>query len=160
MLVDSKQEQLEPIDIIKTALEETKSQYNVQQGVAAILAEAHTPNTLVMREGNTLFIINYDPKDKSRGMFRALNADTARNYLKNSREFIKAAGMDGFKFIVVQFQDPTIMNIFKFIYRDPPFTGMGYSVQHDKQKDMYQVTINMGNTKQSGGPVAPEGVEL
>ena len=36
MLVDSKKEKLEPIDIIKTALAETKSQYNLQQGVAAI----------------------------------------------------------------------------------------------------------------------------
>ena len=160
MLVDSKKEKLEPIDIIKTALAETKSQYNVQQGVAAILAEAHTPNTMVIREGNTLFMVNYDPQDKSRGMFRALNADTARNYLDNSREFIKAMGMAGFQTLVVQFQDPTIMNIFKFIYRDPPFTGMGYAVQHDKAKDLYQVTINMGNTRQSGGPVVPEGVEL
>ena len=160
MLVDSKKEMISPVKIIETALAETKSQYNTQQGVAAVMAEAQTPNTMVMREGNTLFIINYAPSDKSRGMFRALNADTAKNYMENSRTFIKAAGMAGFKTLVVQFQDPTILNIFRYIYRDPPFPGMGYSVQHDESKNLYQVTINMGDAAASRGPVAPEGAQL
>jgi hypothetical protein len=157
MLVDSKEQMIDPMEIVKTALAETKSQYTIDQGVAAVMAESQTPNTMILREGNTLFIINYNPKDKSRGMFRALNADTAKNYLENSKTFIRAAGMIGFKILVVRFQDPTILNIFRYIYRDPPFPGMGYSVQHDKKKNMYQVTINMGAASATTGAVAPEG---
>ena len=157
MLIDSKQQMMDPMDIIKTALAETKSQYSVDQGVAAVLAESQTPNTMIMREGNTLFIINYDLTDKSRGMFRALNADTPKNYLENSKTFIKAAGMAGFRIMVVQFQDPTILNIFRYFYRDPPFPGMGYSVQHDESKGLYQVTINMGDAAAARGSVAPQG---
>ena len=157
MLVDSKTQMLDPVKIIEIAIEETKSQYSQEQGVASVIAESQTPNTMIMREGNTLFIINYDPTDKSRGMFRALNADTGRNYLENSRTFIKAAGMAGFRTMVVQFQDPTILNIFRYIYRDPPLPGMGYAVQYDESKGLYQVTINLGDASAARGSVAPQG---
>ena len=157
MLVDSKTQMLDPVKIIEIAIEETKSQYSVDQGVASVIAESQTPNTMIMREGNTLFIINYNPQDKSQGMFRALNADTGRNYLENSRTFIKAAGMAGFRTMVVQFQDPTILNIFRYIYRDPPMPGMGYTVQHDESKGVYQVTINLGDASALRGSVAPQG---
>lgn len=147
MLVDSKDQMMDALQIIRTALSETNSQYSVDQGVAAVMAESQTPNTMIMREGNTLFIINYDLNDKSRGTFRALNADTARNYLENSLTFIKAAGMIGFKTLVTQFSDPSLVHIFKYISRKPPFPGMGYAVQHDNEKQIYQITINLGQAK-------------
>lgn len=153
MFVDSKEHKLSQLEIIKTALEETNSPYTTQQGIAAVTAEAYSPNTIVMREGNTLFFINFDPNDKTRGMFRALNADTPRNYLDNSMEFIRAAGMAGFKTLVSQFSDPALIHIFKYISRNPPFPGMGYAVQHDPEKDIYQATVSLGQAQP-----APQGV--
>jgi hypothetical protein len=146
MMVNSKQKMLDPIEIIRIALENTKSQYTTEEGIAAIIAETRTPNAIAMREGNTLFLIHYDPKRKDHGMFRALNADTAANYLRNSVMFIKAAGLAGFKVLVSQFKDPTILNIFKSISRNPPFPGMGYSVQRTEDNG-YQVTVNLGHAK-------------
>lgn len=145
MIVSSKKEQLSPEEIIKTALKQTKSQYSVEQGHAAIMAETRAPYTITLKEGNTIFIITYNPDDKSQGMFRALNADTAANYIKNSIEFIRATGMMGFKTLVTQFTEPSLLNIFKYISRHPPFEGMGYATK--KINDgMYQVVINLGDT--------------
>jgi hypothetical protein len=144
MFTDSKTHKLSQLEIIKTALEKQGSPYNMQQSIAAVTAEAYAPNTIVMREGNTLFFINYDPQDKSRGMFRALNADTPQNYLNNSVEFIRAAGMAGFKTLISQFSDPSLVHIFKYVSRHAPFPGMGYAVQHDNEKHIYQVTVNLG----------------
>jgi hypothetical protein len=146
MMVNSKEKMLDPIEIIRIALENTKSEYTTEEGIAAIISETRTPNAITMREGNTLFLIHYVQNRKDHGMFRALNADTAGNYLKNSMTFIKAAGMAGFKVLVSQFKDPTILNIFKSISRKPPFPGMGYSVQRTKDGG-YQVTVNLGHAK-------------
>lgn len=147
MFVDSKKHKLGQMDIVKTALDKQGSPYNLQQSLAAISAEAYSPTTIVMREGNTLFFINFNPKDKSQGTFRALNADTPHNYLENSRTFIKAAGLAGFKTLVTQFTDPSLVHIFKYVSRNPPLPGMGYSVQHDNEKQLYQVTINLGEAR-------------
>ena len=147
MFTDSKTHKLSQLEIIKTALEKQGSPYNMQQSIAAVTAEAYSPNTIVIREGNTLFFINFDPDDKSRGMFRALNADTPHNYLENSVMFIKAAGLAGFRTLVSQFSDPSLLHIFKYVSRHAPFPGMGYAAQHDNEKHIYQVTINLGEAR-------------
>ena len=115
MITDSKKKMLSQDEILTTAFKETKTGYTPEQAKAAILAETQMKNCIVMREGNTLFIINFDPKDKTRGLFRALNADTAHNYLQNSKTFIKAAGMAGFRLLISQYQDKSITNIFKYL---------------------------------------------
>jgi hypothetical protein len=76
------------------------------------------------------------------GTFRALNADTARNYLENSRTFIQDAYKMGFDILVSDFQDPTIMNIFKGISRNPPQEGMGYRAE--RTKTGFRVTVKLG----------------
>jgi hypothetical protein len=141
--------------IIKEAIAQTKSQYNGEQAVSAILAESRTPNTIILREGNTLFFVNYKPKDKYTGMFRALNADVPSRYLKNSIEFIKAVGLMGMKILISDFKDPTILNIFKYISRNPPFPNMGY--QAFKLKDGgFRAVINFGNNEKGVKKPSPK----
>ena len=149
MLVDSRHEELSNEEIIRIAAEETMSQYSPEQVLAAVMAEAHQPETLVIRQGNTLFILHRAPKDKTIGVFRALNADTPANYLENSTMFIKACKSMGFRAVVSQFKDPSIINIFKYISRNPPFAGMGYEVKHITNGG-FQVVVNLGSDKQGG----------
>jgi len=132
MLVDSREKMLSQKEIIVNASQEIKSNYSEDQVLAAVLAESRAPNTVVMRQGNTLFFINYDPKNKYRGMFRALNADVASQYLQNSIEFIKAAGLMKMQILVSSFDDPTVLSIFKYISRRPPFPNMGYRAYRRK----------------------------
>jgi hypothetical protein len=140
MLVDSKKKQLSSEAILMIAAQQTKSPYSPEQVYAALVKEMNLKGTSTYREGNTVFLMHHA---KGRiGTFRALNADTARNYLENSRTFIQDAYKMGFDILVSDFQDPTIMNIFKGISRNPPQEGMGYRAQ--KTKTGFRVTVKLG----------------
>jgi hypothetical protein len=140
MLTDSKEKELSVEAILMIAAQMTKSKYSAQQVYATLVKEMNLEGTSVYREGNTVFIMHHA---KGRiGIFRALNADTARNYLDNSYTFIKDAYEMGFDTLVSDFEDPTIMNIFKGISRNPPREGMGYRAE--KTRRGFRVTVKLG----------------
>jgi hypothetical protein len=145
MIVDSKQEKLNMPDVIKNSLENTKSEYPFKVAFLSIIKELTLPGAAALQEGNTLFII-HRTKEKRYGFFRALNCDTAENFIKNGVKFAKDAYSVGFDTVVTQFTDPTILNVFKAISRNPPNKGMGYSVQRTKD-DGYQVTLQLGKSR-------------
>jgi len=140
MLTDSKKKELSIDALLMVAAQQTKSPYPAQAVYAALVKEMNLEGTSTYREGNTLFIMHHA---KGRvGIFRALNADTARNYLDNSYTFIKDAYDMGFDTLVSDFEDPTIMNIFKGISRNPPREGMGYRAE--RTKNGFRVTVKLG----------------
>jgi hypothetical protein len=140
MLVDSKKKQLSEDAIVMIAAQETKSQHPASTVYAALVKEMNMPGTSLVRDGNTLFIIHVG--QGRTGIFRALNADTARNYLENSYAFIQGAYKMGFDVLVSEFEDPTIFNIFKAISRNPPQEGMGYRAERTKKG--FRVTVKLG----------------
>ena len=142
MVVDSKKQQLEFEDIVKTSLKETKSEYSMHVAFVAIIKELTLPGAFQIRFGNTIFIVHPQKGKVGYVFFRALNADTAKNYVENSKKFTDQMRAKGYKVMVTQFQDPTILNIFKAIARDKP-EGMGYAVQKSKDGKMYQVTVQL-----------------
>lgn len=127
MVVDSKYQELSNEEIIQIAAQDTGSPYSPEQVQAALVAEAQTEGAILMREGNTLFVVHRYPQDPEIAVFRALNADTADNYLQNSVVFTEAMKAAGFRAMITTFYDETLLNIFKYIGRDKP-QGMGYQV--------------------------------
>lgn len=140
MLVDSKTKQLSQEAVLMIAAQETKSPHPASTLYAAMIKEMNMPGTSIVRDGNTVFIIHNAVGRV--GVFRALNADTARNYLENSYAFIQGAYKMGFDTLVSDFEDPTIMNIFKAISRNPPQEGMGYRAERTKRG--FRVTVKLG----------------
>jgi len=140
MLVDSKKKELSKEAILMIAAQETKSPHPPSAIYAAMVEEMNMEGTSILRNGNTVFIIHVG-KGRT-GIFRALNADTARNYLESSYEFIQAAYKMGFDTLVSDFEDPTIFNIFKAISRNPPQEGMGYRAERTKKG--FRVTVKLG----------------
>jgi len=148
--VDSRHQKLSQEEIIAIAAKETGGKYSAEQVKASLTAEAYDMKAIMLQEGNTIFVVHKDPKNPKIAVFRALNADTINNYLKNSVVFTKAVGMAGFQYIVTQFDDESLLNIFKYVKRHQPFPNMGYAVQKNKQ-GQFRVTVNLGNTQQQGG---------
>ena len=107
--------------------------------------ELGLPNVWKLQQGNTVFITHRVPQP-GWGYFRALNADTAPNFLENSKVFIDAAYKAGFDNLVTQFDDPTILNIFKMISRNPPRPQMGYKVDRTNVGG-YQVQVKLGPSR-------------
>ena len=140
MLTDSKKKELSVEAVLLIAAQQTKSKYSAEQVYAALVKEMNMEGTSTYREGNTVFLMHHA---KGRvGVFRALNADTARNYLDNSYQFIQDAYKMGFDILVSDFEDPTIMNIFKGISRNPPQEGMGYRAE--RTQNGFRVTVKLG----------------
>ena len=140
MLVDSKKQKLGEQAILMIAAQETKSPHPASTVYAALVKEMNMTGTSIVREGNTLFIVH--SAEGRVGLFRALNADTARNYLESSYAFIQGAYKMGFDTLVSEFEDPTIINIFKAISRNPPQEGMGYKAE--KTNKGFRVTVKLG----------------
>jgi hypothetical protein len=140
MLTDSKKKELSVEAVLMIAAQQTKSKYSAEQVYASLVKEMNMEGTSTYRQGNTVFLMHHA---KGRiGTFRALNADTARNYLDNSYQFIQDAYKMGFDILVSDFQDPTIMNIFKGISRNPPQEGMGYRAE--RTQNGFRVTVKLG----------------
>lgn len=140
MLTDSNKKMLDIDALLMIAAKETKTPYPPATLYAAIVKEMNIKGTSSYRQGNTLFILHHA---KGRiGTFRALNADTAKNYLENSKKFIKDVYELGFDIIYSKFSDERLLNLFKMISRNPPRKEMGYKI--DKLKDGYALTVKLG----------------
>ena len=143
MLVDSKQEQLDIFQIATIATQQTQSEYSPDAVIASLIEELKQPDTYSILEGNTLFIIH---KGEGRnGMFRALNADVPANYLSNSLVFAKACYQLGFDYIVTQFKEPSLLNIFNYVEknRNKVNEDMGFTAQKLDNGE-FVVTVKLG----------------
>ena len=141
-MVDSKVQKLSGEQIIDIAAKNTKVDRPLNQVKEMLTIEFKMPNTWKMREGNTIFIC-HKSKEPGYGYFRALNADTAVNFLQNSRVFADAAYKVGFDVLVTQFSDSSLLGLFKMISRNPVREGMGYAAKKTKDGG-FQVTLVLG----------------
>ena len=128
-------------DIVKAAAQQQSPGLPFEQVYKSIAAELDVPGTQFIRQGNTLFVIHPTQKRRT-GFFRALNADSGQNYLKNCEDFAKAAYAVGFDTLFTQFKDPSLINIFRYVGRNKP-GNMGYTVDQ-AQDGTYQVTVKLG----------------
>jgi hypothetical protein len=153
MIVDSKQQMLTVNEILQTAAEQSQSQYPLEIVYAAFVKEIQMPNSKFYRYGNTIFVIHADVEKPGIGSFRALNSDTAENFLQASYQFVMDAYRAGFYQLITKFKDQSLLNIFRVISRDPPNPDMGYEVR--KEPDgQYLVTLQLGRPQD-----AMEGME-
>lgn len=143
--VDSKKRELSQEEIIEIAAKETGGKYTAEQVKASLTAEAYELGALMFRQGNTIFIVHQDKSNPVVAIFRAVNADVLPNYLKNCIEFTKAVGLMGFKYLITQFHDESLLKIFEYVRRHQPFKNMGYEANRTVDGG-YQVIVNLGET--------------
>lgn len=143
--VDSKQRELTQDEIIEIAARETGGEYTAEQVKASLGAEAYEMGALMFREGNTIFVLHQDKSNPVVGLFRAVNADTVKNYINNCVQFTKAVGMMGFKYLVTQFEDPALIRITEQVYKREPFKNIEYSINKTIDGG-YRVTASLGDT--------------
>jgi hypothetical protein len=114
---------------------------------AAFVKEVQMPDSKLYRYGNTVYVVHASPKTPRKGMFRALNADTAPNFAASGFAFVVDAYKAGFDTLVTQFKDQSLINIFRNVAKQPPNPGMGYNVSMlgDGQ---YQVALQLGQKRE------------
>ena len=140
MLVDSKKQKLSDQAVLMVAAQEAKSTQPASAIYASAVIEMKMKDAIPYREGNTIFVI-HRVKDRL-GTYRALNADTDKNFLENYYSFVQAAYHIGFDVLYTTFQDETVLNVFKAIFRSPPQKGMGFNP--DRLDQGFGVTLQLG----------------
>lgn len=131
-------EQMSVQDLVKNSTEVKESGEDWRR-VYAILSEALKTNKYrILRSGNTLCLIKLLAPHEAQ-MF-LVNADTNKNLLRNTKEFVKALHVAGFKKFFGVTHDMQMLNMLK---------RAGYHVEiksegKDKQgKNLYRGTINV-----------------
>jgi len=146
-LIDSRQQLLDLGELLKVSAEDTKSEYPMEFVYASFVKEVQMPDSKFFRYGNTIYVVQRFPRDPRKGMFRALNADTAANFLASAYAFVVDAYKAGFDTLVTQFSNQSLLNIFRQVMKNPPNPGMGYSVA-TLEDGQYQVTVQLGNKRE------------
>ena len=145
-LVDSRQQMLDVGAILKIAAENTRSEYPVEFVYATFVKEVQMPGSKFLRYGNVIYVIHGSEQEPRKGFFRALNADTAENFLQSGFQFVVDAYKAGFDTLVTQFSDQSLINIFRNVAKNPPNPGMGYNVQMLEGGE-YQVALQLGTSR-------------
>lgn len=145
-VVDSQQKMLPVGEVLRVAAENTKSEYPVEFVYATFVKEVQMPRSKFFRYGNTIYVIHGSEREPRKGMFRALNADTAKNFMASGFQFVIDAYKAGFDTLVTQFRDQSLINIFRNVAKNPPNLGMGYNVQMLGNGE-YQVSLQLGTPR-------------
>ena len=140
-MVDSKEKKLDFAQIAAIAMKNTHSNVPNRMAMPAILTEVTQPNTDVKQMGNTVFILH---KGKNgQGFFKALNADKARNFVENSKQYVVYAKKIGMNMLVTEFDDPAISTLFHAISKKPPMPGMGFK-EYKLKSGGRRIVLNLG----------------
>ena len=140
-MVDSKEKKLDFAQIAAIAMKNTHSNVPNRMAMPAILTEVTQPNTDVKQMGNTVFILH---KGKNgQGFFKALNADKARNFVENSKQYVVYAKKMGMNMLVTEFDDPAISTLFHAISKKPPMPGMGFK-EYKLKSGGRRIVLNLG----------------
>ena len=150
-LVDSSDKRLNYMDIITIALQREQNKLPLQVALTAILKELQIPGAGHLQIGNTVFIYHRGKTKKDQAFFRALNADTPRNFLENSKKFVVIALRKlKLKKIFSQSGDPKISKLFYAISKHPPMPNMHYEEiqnQDGSQTYLLELTGAKGDKK-------------
>lgn len=144
--VDSNDKVLSIDQLLTIAAENTKSGYSSDTVLAFFMKEIALQGTVLLRYGNTLYVIHPSKTNKSIGSFRALNADVASNFLESGYDFVLDAWEKGFDILQTEFQDESILNLFRTVSKNPPREGMGYAVRR-LPDNVFRVTLKLGNLR-------------
>lgn len=122
--VDSKQEQLSIPEIITQAVYNTPREgVPPYAAILSIIKEGTMPHTEVKQYGNTVFITHFS-EDKDLAIGRALNIDTAQNFVYNGEEYFRDLVRGGSKKFVAQFDQVSFARAFMAFKRKPITTDM------------------------------------
>jgi hypothetical protein len=150
-MVDSRQKELGTDIIVEIAAKNTRSPYPFKKVFLLFVSELGMPNARLYKFGNTVFVVDPSEENPSFGVFRALNADIAENYVDNGKQFIDQAISDGFTGLQTTFSDPSILNIFQMIAREERAVqnpNMGYQVYKNKD-GMIRVNLMLKGERMS-----------
>lgn len=141
-LVNSKMEMLNEDEILSIAAQETGSPYSVEQGKAALLAEVYEGGALLIREGNTFFVIK-ETNNPDVVVIRPINADVIENYIDNIIKAMQVQVEKGISYAVADFTDERIIQLLRAVVKKAQgLINISYSIKQSTT-GMYRVIFKL-----------------
>lgn len=107
--------QMTPMQVIEVAAPQQAPGVPIEAVIQSIQQEIQVEGTIFEQFGNTIFIAH--PDNKGAAVFRALNADTPRNYIESTYNFFQTLKQQGVRTLVTYFKDPAIITVAKGVDR-------------------------------------------
>ena len=149
-LVNSKMEMLNEDELLSVAAQETGSPYSPEQIKASLLAETYEGDALLIREGNTLFVIK-ETNNPEVISVRPINADSIDNFIDNIIKLMQMQVDKGIPYTVVDFNDDRILTLLRAIANKAQDSiNVSYSVKRSNT-GMYRAIFKL--TQAGGLPV-------
>lgn len=144
MLVDSKEQPLSVESIIIISAADRDEDVTPAAAFAAAIAEMNMENATPFQEGNTFFVVHHvEPRQ---GFFRVWNADVPENYLENVYTFLQAAHKYGYDVLFTELDNPSVLNLYKAVFKNPPLPNMDYEV--DKSDETVMLILQLGEPRE------------
>jgi hypothetical protein len=117
--IDSTKELLDPPQILLEFMRRYGTgDVPLQAALAGFIHELNMDDAEAIQFGNTAFITHYaDDDGKTLVYMRALNVDTAANFVDNIEYYVSYLYRRGVKVIVTNYSDPTVTSAIKAAHR-------------------------------------------
>jgi len=115
--IDSMQELLAPPQIMIQFAHQYADEYPVPAVLAALAEELNMDDAESIQFGNTVYITHHSDEEEGTVFMRAMNVDTAANFVDNTENYVVYAYGKGIKTIVTMYDDPTISSVIKAVKR-------------------------------------------
>lgn len=143
--IDSTKRLLRGPEIIFEYLQkhDTDNEHPPEAKLAAISAEITMDDADVIQFGNTAYISHYG--DGNVVFMRALNVDTARNFIDNTENYVAYAFGRGVKQIATQYSDPVITTLIKRVKQnlDKHNPNLNVSLDFEKGEGEYMALVTL-----------------
>lgn len=114
--IDSTQNLLDPPQILIEFLQRYDAGVPMQAALLGLAQELGMDDAESIQFGNTAFISHYD-EDESLVFMRALNVDTAANFIDNIENYVSYVYRRGIKTIVTNYSDAAITSAIKAVHQ-------------------------------------------
>jgi hypothetical protein len=114
---DSTKELLSPPQIMLQFAHQYPGNYPVPAVLAALAEELNMDDAESIQFGNTVFITHHSAEEKGTVFMRAMNVDTAENFVDNTENYVVYAYGKGIKTIVTAYDDSAISSVIKTVKR-------------------------------------------
>ena len=115
-VVNSNKEELPPASIISIYIDGTDKRGKSTHEILMMIAkEGSLENADMTQFGNTVFLGHIGTANKTKMIGRALNVDTARNFVANILEYVRYLQDKDITHYATQISDDTLLGAFKII---------------------------------------------
>lgn len=143
--IDSAKELLTPPHIMMQFAQQYTGEYPLQAVLLGLARELNMDDAESIQFGNTVYITHHSDEEDGTVFMRAMNVDTAANFVDNTENYVVYAYGKGIKVIVTLYDDAAISSVIKAVKRrvDKNNPTLDATLEFGKDGEQIMATITL-----------------